>query len=435
MAEEIISKCSDLTIDDEEGTVIDLGGTKAPEDGNNIDLMLIGRLLTEKSYNVEAFKRTMTKIWAPAHGLAIRVLSPNLYALQFFHWKDKEKVLIERPWCFDNVLILLKEIEGDEQPEQVKITHSPFWVRIKNLPFNCRSDEDAKALMKSMGDVLELEEDKLGIGRYRRVKVLLDVRKPLRRFQKIKDKRGREIQVDYAYERLPFFCFACGRMGHTERDCHDVTEEEKKMRLGWGTGLKATPRKGHTKEVEEMEEMVANKKTVFVTKSLDKHLVEKEIIKKLLLENEGRIGTSATVTNEEGQNENEANGKTNKFDMIRRGEDCSGVGEFQGKASMAGPVQIAVPPDPIDGTIEMVAGFSDDKKKGGKWKRNGKVTTQDSGMVQRVLPQKRNLESKDKEGDVIMQDNDKKRKKENRGTGDSLNQVEGLGYDQSLENQ
>lgn len=48
-----------------------------------------------------------------------------------------------------------------------------------------------------MGEILELEEDMLGIGRYRRVKLMLDVTKPLRRFWKLKDKRGR-IQADFA---------------------------------------------------------------------------------------------------------------------------------------------------------------------------------------------------------------------------------------------
>lgn len=83
-----------------------------------------------------------------------------------------------------------------------------------------------------MGEIIEIEEDYLGIGKYRRVKVMLDVSKPLRRYRKIKDKRGRELQVDFAYERLPFFCFACVVLGHSEKDCHVVPEEEKQESLG-----------------------------------------------------------------------------------------------------------------------------------------------------------------------------------------------------------
>ena len=38
-----------------------------------------------------------------------------------------------------------------------------------------RSNEVLKALISNMGEILDIEEDVLGIGRYRHVKVLLDV--------------------------------------------------------------------------------------------------------------------------------------------------------------------------------------------------------------------------------------------------------------------
>ncbi|XP_021773269.1 uncharacterized protein LOC110737207 [Chenopodium quinoa] len=186
MAEEIVNLYSQLCICEEEKKPIDLGALTFGEEENNLSLMLVGKLLTHRSYNVEAFKKTITSIWAPIHGLAIR--------------KDFDKVLRGRPWCFDNMLVLLKEIDGDEQPEEVTLTNSPFWVRIKNLPFNCRSDSHVKAIVEGMGEILEIEDGVLGIGRYRRVKLMLDTTKPLRRFQMIKDRRGRELQVNFAYE-------------------------------------------------------------------------------------------------------------------------------------------------------------------------------------------------------------------------------------------
>lgn len=262
MAEEISDFVSHLRIDDEEDAVIDIK-TVNPNNENSVSLLLLGRLLTERSYNVDAFKRTITTVWAPKHGLVIRVLKPNLYAFQFFHWRDMTKVLEGRPWCFDNMLILLKEAEGDEQPDQVTLTHSPFWIRLKNLPLNNRSDDVVRALIGNMGEIIEIEEDVLGFGRYRRVKVMLNVSKPLRRYRKIRDKRGRELQIDFAYERLPFFCLACGVMGHSEKDCQVVLEEDKCEKLGWHLGLKATPRKGRTKEVEEELKFRNCKKVLF----------------------------------------------------------------------------------------------------------------------------------------------------------------------------
>ncbi|XP_021733146.1 uncharacterized protein LOC110699962 [Chenopodium quinoa] len=171
MADEIAARYAKLRIEEDEGGIVDLGAINSSVVPDKFHLMLIGRLVTDRPYNLEAFKNTMIRDWTLTDKVVIRVLAPNLYAFQFFHWRDKEKVLKGRPWCFDNMLLILKEVEGDEQPEQVALYHSPFWVRVKHLPFNCRSDEDVKELVANWGEVLEIEEDLLGLDRFRRVRL------------------------------------------------------------------------------------------------------------------------------------------------------------------------------------------------------------------------------------------------------------------------
>ncbi|XP_021775173.1 uncharacterized protein LOC110739027 [Chenopodium quinoa] len=182
MADDIVSRYANLKLDDEDEGVVDLGVVESSSLTKKFHLSLIGRLVTERPYNVEAFKNTMMKVWALQDNLVIRVLGPNLYAFQFFHWRDKEKVKAGRPWCFDNLLLVLREVEGDEQPEKIPLFHCLFWVRIQFLSFNCRSDEDVKELVANWGEVLELEEDTLGLDRFRRAKIMINVAKPLRHF-------------------------------------------------------------------------------------------------------------------------------------------------------------------------------------------------------------------------------------------------------------
>lgn len=38
---------------------------------------------------------------------------------------------------------------------------------------------------------------------------MLDISKPLRRYKKLRDKEGSELQIDFAYERLSFFWRVC----------------------------------------------------------------------------------------------------------------------------------------------------------------------------------------------------------------------------------
>ncbi|KAL2927589.1 Gag polyprotein [Bienertia sinuspersici] len=64
---------------------------------------------------------------------------------------------------------------------------------------------------------------------------MLDITKPLRRSQSIKNKKGRVVTINYKYERPPLFCFICGVMGHGEKDCPNGEDEETGENFEWGT--------------------------------------------------------------------------------------------------------------------------------------------------------------------------------------------------------
>lgn len=170
-----------------------------------------------------------------------------------------------RPWSFENKLLVLQEIEKDVQPSDMVLNFSPFWIRLYNLPFGYRSDDRIKALARSLGQCMEIEEDFLNINPYRRIRVLVDISKPLKRFQLIRVKGNNTVKVTLKYERLPHFCFLCGLMSHTEKDCTVVSEEDRETGQGWGMDIRASPRKGFGKNREEIETLKL-RKCLFVPK-------------------------------------------------------------------------------------------------------------------------------------------------------------------------
>ena len=143
-----------------------------------------------------------------------REIENNMFIIQFFHWKDKEKVLNGRPWTFDQKLVLLQEINSTMQPSSIMMI--PFWIRIYNMPLNCRSIDSAKALAGNIEAILDVEQDVIGWDRFMCVQVMLDVTKPIRRLQKFRHTDGKNRSVEFKYKRLPIFCFRCGVMGHIE---------------------------------------------------------------------------------------------------------------------------------------------------------------------------------------------------------------------------
>ncbi|XP_021750424.1 uncharacterized protein LOC110716098 [Chenopodium quinoa] len=269
MAEDITDRWARLKIMEEEGVVADLGGQEDVAPPENIGLSLVGKILTIRSYNFEAMQRTLKQVWSLSRDVVFRKIENNFFMIQFFHWRDKEKVIDGAPWTFDNNILLLKEVQGNEQPDLIDIKHCPYWIRLYNLPLDSRTDNDVRRIGGMIGEVLEVEEDILGWEKSRRLKVLLDTTLPLRRIQRIRNKKGAITTVQIKYERLATFCFTCGLLGHTERDCHKDEKEDGGGEKQWGLWLKASPSKGNTQKKEEMERLRAARAIKFTHKPVN----------------------------------------------------------------------------------------------------------------------------------------------------------------------
>lgn len=183
----LVEEWGKLRLTEEESVIIGGEFENNDEESNaQIALTLVGKLNTIKPYNVEAMKRTLVSVWKTKEHVAISMVEMNRFIFQFFCREDKERVLEGSPWFFDKKILLLKEVHGDEQPSEVVFTSSPFWIRIKDVPFNRRNIEVAYGIGEIMGGFLEYDDaDPLGWEEFMRVKVLVEIDKPLRRVVKI----------------------------------------------------------------------------------------------------------------------------------------------------------------------------------------------------------------------------------------------------------
>lgn len=253
MADILVNKCAALKITGEESDIVSLDDETSNTDDTNINLAMVGKVLTIRPYNFEAMKNTMNEVWAISKGALFRPIENDLFVVQFASLRDKNKVLAGRPWTFDQNLMLLNEIDGSAQPSNISLTHCPFWVRLYNLPMDSRTENRIKLIGGGLGRVLEVDYDGVGWDKSARLKVLLDITKPLRRIQQIRSKEGQVVVIDIKYERLPNFCYACGKLGHIERDCLLLVEEDNGGDKQWGSWLRASPRRGRIKMAEEVK--------------------------------------------------------------------------------------------------------------------------------------------------------------------------------------
>ncbi|KAL2899240.1 hypothetical protein RDABS01_024322 [Bienertia sinuspersici] len=239
------------------------------DEDDRIELSLVGKIWTNRNVNMKAFITTMENVWQPKYGVEISNIGKNLYMCQFHHWKDKQYVLNEQPWHFDRHAIILKEIEENVKPIDIELSELPMWVRVYNLPFKGRLNQgNIEKIGNKLGSFIRMDNSgAMGIDKSIRIRIWIDVRKPLLKKVKLKMRNGVEEYFEVKYEKPPLFCFYCGKMGHGVKDCDDCRDVEEPEN-NYGPWMKASPWK---KKVGQQQEKEGSKekgcaKTLFFTK-------------------------------------------------------------------------------------------------------------------------------------------------------------------------
>ncbi|KAL0315597.1 UNVERIFIED_CONTAM: hypothetical protein Sradi_5437900 [Sesamum radiatum] len=208
-----------LTEEEELGVVMPAGIWHSDSDSGGFHT--VGRVLSHKSYHMEALKTLFQSALNPAKGMTISFIENDRFLLKFFHSVDRDRVLASGPWAFEKNLIVLAKVAENDNPAAVDLNWCDFHVRIHRLPIGRMTSDIARFIGEKIGRPYVLDQTKgpESCGSYLRFRIAIDVTKPLPRALKIRTVLGDEQLVTFTYERLPNFCYICGRLGHISQWC------------------------------------------------------------------------------------------------------------------------------------------------------------------------------------------------------------------------
>ncbi|KAI8571721.1 hypothetical protein RHMOL_Rhmol01G0141500 [Rhododendron molle] len=210
------------------------------ETGVSNNHCLVGKVIQTKILNASIITNILAVAWKTRAPYHVSDSNNNVFLFHFEDSEDKRLVLQDGPWSIMNSLLILKPLENNMVVSEIQFQHYPFWVQIHGLPVEKMCRANSETIGKRFGKLIAIEvapSTTLLSHSFLRVKVEINISQPLPKGFMLRRKTRRDLWISYVYERLPDFCYACGRIGHDKCSCR-YTARDTESHSGYGPELR-----------------------------------------------------------------------------------------------------------------------------------------------------------------------------------------------------
>ncbi|XP_066311117.1 uncharacterized protein [Miscanthus floridulus] len=216
-----------LNLTGEEETILDFSDDKGETELPQVEWAVVGKVLSPSIVNVSTIHAAMKPTWGNPHGLKFRVIGAkenNMFMVEFGSKKEMERIMAGTPWMVDMHAVILQPYDERLSVSEIVFNWMEIWARILNVPLGWMIQQRGSRAMSLIGDVVKMDVDGDGksSGAFLCARMAIDIEKPLRRGVLLRLSRSEEPRwFVVQYEWLPFYCFSCGVLGHSEIECSD----------------------------------------------------------------------------------------------------------------------------------------------------------------------------------------------------------------------
>ncbi|KAK5843385.1 hypothetical protein PVK06_005841 [Gossypium arboreum] len=191
MTKEINELQERLNFSEEAVQVISTNGDKHIQ---GFESWAMGKIMASEAPNREAMYRVFRSLWYKEEEIDFVDLKERIVIVKFGCLEDQSRILNFSPWLFNRCLFSMLPFENKKDIESYKFWLSLFWLKIYNIPIELMDRQMALDVGNAIGELVAIDwTDRYGgWTEFMRIKVNIDVLKPLMRVVRVFNKDGAE---------------------------------------------------------------------------------------------------------------------------------------------------------------------------------------------------------------------------------------------------